>query len=92
MTRFAGWPSLLARIVLAAVCALIAFGLLLSATPIGSERYLAKDPEKSDTALYRKVAERVAKSENYYEAAVAEHRLRDYPLKPFVTVRLPTSA
>lgn len=91
MTRFRDWPAWLARSVLAGTLALIAFGLLLSANPISLARYTV-DPTVSDTALYKAVAARVSQGEGYYEAAFAEHRARGYPLKPFVTVRLPTLA
>lgn len=93
MTRFRHWPAGLARAVLAVVFAMIALGVVLSAMrPIGSDRYMADDPSKSDGALYQAVAERVAMGEGYYQAAIAEHRLRGYPLKPFVTVRPPATA
>ncbi len=45
-----------------------------------------------DHALYARIAKRVAAGESYYAAAAAEHRAGDYPLRPFVTVRLPTLA
>ncbi len=45
-----------------------------------------------DVKLYQNIAERVAKGEGYYGAVAAEHRAHNYPLKPFVTVRLPTLA
>lgn len=91
MTRFGDGPAWLARSVLAATLALIVIGLVLSANPISLARYTV-DPTISDTALYKAVAERVSKGEGYYEAAFIEHRARGYPLKPFVTVRLPTLA
>lgn len=91
MTRFRDWPAGLARSVLAATLALMALGLVLSANPLNLERYTV-DPSVSDTALYEAVARRVSQGEGYYAAAFAEHRARGYPLKPFVTVRLPTLA
>src|SRR3546814_12079814 len=45
-----------------------------------------------DHALYARIAQRVAAGESYYTAAAAEHRSGHYPLRPFVTVRLPTLA
>jgi hypothetical protein len=45
-----------------------------------------------DVLLYRAINERVANGENYYAVAAAEHRDRNYPLKPFVTIRPPTLA
>lgn len=48
--------------------------------------------DRGDVALYREVARRVAAGESYYTAAAEQHRARNYPLKPFYTVRLPTLA
>ena len=45
-----------------------------------------------DFALYARIAQRVADGEGYYAAALAEQRANDYPIRPFVTVRLPTLA
>ena len=45
-----------------------------------------------DLALYQRVADRVTAGEGYYVAAMQEHRARNYPVRPFVTVRLPTMA
>jgi hypothetical protein len=47
---------------------------------------------EGDLALYRRISERVAAGENYYVAALAEQRADGYPVRPFVTVRLPTLA
>ena len=91
-TRFAGWRLLPARAVLLALAALVLVGLVLAARPIPPERFTSADPMKTDGALYGAVAARIAAGEGYYDAAVAEHRARGYPLRPFVTVRLPTLA
>jgi len=45
-----------------------------------------------DAALYRQISARVAAGEGYYEAMAAEHRVSDYPLKPFTAVRQPLLA
>jgi hypothetical protein len=53
----------------------------------------AETAEKiSDTKLYKFIANSVRRGENYYVAAVREHRQHNFPLKPSVTVRLPTLA
>ena len=52
----------------------------------------AGPPDNGDLALYARIVERVASGDNYHFAAVAEHRARNYPVQPFVTVRLPTLA
>jgi len=45
-----------------------------------------------DLLLYRTIIARVAADEPYYQVVSQEHRAGNYPLKPFVTVRLPTLA
>ncbi len=45
-----------------------------------------------DLRLYRLIHGRIEKGASYYQAVFAEHRINVYPLKPFVTVRLPTLA
>lgn len=52
----------------------------------------AGDKQKGDLALYRRISERVSSGESYYEVAVEEQRAGNYPVRPFVTVRLPTLA
>ncbi|KQP48968.1 hypothetical protein [Methylobacterium sp. Leaf108] len=98
VTRFAGWPPAAARLVLAGLAALMLYGAAIGLVPglapplPPSLAATGDDPQASDAALYGAIAARVAGGEGYYAAAVAEHRLRDYPLKPFVTVRPPTLA
>jgi hypothetical protein len=56
-------------------------------------RVAAKSGEAiGDLELYRLIHERYAAGESYHAAAVAEQRRNDYPVRPFVTVRLPTLA
>lgn len=57
-------------------------------------REVSRSPagEQGDMALYRLIAERVAAGEDYYRAATEENRAHNYPVKPFVAVRLPTLA
>ena len=43
-----------------------------------------------DFALYELIYERVAAGEDYYAVAIEEQRANRYPVKPFITVRLPT--
>jgi hypothetical protein len=52
----------------------------------------SSDQQFSDAKLYQNISGRVAKGEGYYNAVAAEHRIHVYPLKPFVTVRLPAIA
>ena len=44
----------------------------------------------TDVHLYHDIAAEVVKGVPYHQAAAAMHRLHHYPLKPFVTMRLPT--
>lgn len=88
-----------------AVLALLALALAWSATadpvparawPASEQRRAVEGPavegQGGDFALYARIAERVAAGESYYPAALAEHRAHNYPVRPFVTVRLPTLA
>jgi hypothetical protein len=78
-----------ARLALALVATLFLLGLLTGGgKPPPS--YGSHGP--SDQDLYRAVIHRVKMGEPYPRAAVEEHRLRGYPLRPFVVVRPPTLA
>lgn len=57
-----------------------------------AEQSLVGHKENEDLALYAAIIERVDKGEGYYQAAATEQRANNYPLKPFVTMRLPTLA
>lgn len=50
------------------------------------------DPRTGDVALYREVAQRVGRGEDYYAAVAAVHRRRSYSLQPVYAVRPPTLA
>ncbi|MBB3348580.1 MULTISPECIES: hypothetical protein [unclassified Sphingomonas] len=82
-------PRAVARLLLAATIMLIAIGLLSPAPPTA---HPAATASNGDAALYRAIDRRVADGQGYYAAVAAEHRARDFPLKPFVAVRLPTRA
>lgn len=62
------------------------FIFLLLITPV------AANARQGDVALYRDVATEVAGGAGYYETVANLHRERNYPLKPFVTVRPPAHA
>ena len=53
---------------------------------------LATPSEMSDLQLYQAVAARVDHGQGYYPAAIELQRANDFPVTPFVTVRLPTLA
>lgn len=91
-SRFSEWGAGPARALLALLAAAMLYGLAVALTPIPTAEYHADDPMRRDTVLYEAVIGRVAAGEGYYDAVVAEHRARGYPLRPFVTVRLPTLA
>ena len=90
-TRFAGLRAWPARVLLAGLLCLIALGLVLAARP-DAVTMRTVSPDRSDVLLYKRIAERVAAGDAYYRAATEEQRANGYPLRPFVTVRLPTLA
>jgi hypothetical protein len=77
-----GWA---AAFKLAIVAVLIAIGF--AATPAAPVV-----EGKGDVGLYQSIVADMRTGSDYYEAAIAEHRAQNYPLRPFVTVRLPTLA
>lgn len=94
--RFDGVSRPVAIAVLALLGLLMACGVAIGvgpdhATVVDSAARNA-DGLAGDHALYARIAHRVAAGESYYSAAAAEHRAGNYPLRPFVTVRLPTLA
>ncbi|MCB5425767.1 hypothetical protein H0274_10890 [Altererythrobacter sp. CC-YST694] len=48
--------------------------------------------DRGDLSLYRAINARMARGQGYYEAAIAEQMARNYPTKPFFTVRSPVLA
>jgi hypothetical protein len=90
-TRFEQWGRGPSVALLAALAALV----ILAAWPTPSApapRLRASATEQSDPDLYRAIIGRVAAGEPYYPAAADELRAGGYPLRPFVTFRLPTLA
>ena len=88
-TRFDRWgaaPAIALLIALAAI--LIAVAWPIASSPRPAVR--ASSTEQSDLDLYRATIRRVAAGENYYAAAADGLRKGGYPLKPFLTFRLPT--
>ena len=105
--RFAFYPQLRARAVLAIIAVFLALAALVPITAGkqdtktagfveavvgGAAKQAAKRPRDQDLALYDRVIGRIARGENYYVAAAQEHRAANYPLRPGVAVRLPTLA
>ena len=98
--RFAAWPVWAARLLLAALLALLIAAALVPLEPPGGRAALV-DPAQAaaagqgddqDLALYEAAAAKVAAGQSYYRFIVAEQRARDYPVRPAITVRLPTLA
>lgn len=94
--RFERVPRPIAAAVLALLALLMAWG---AAGGVGGGHVAVAKPTSArfdglvgDHALYARIARRVAGGESYYAAAADEHRRGHYPLRPFVTVRLPTLA
>jgi hypothetical protein len=94
--RFAGVSRPVAAAVLGLLALLMIWG---AASDVGRDHVAVAKPSSAhfdglvgDHALYARIAQRVDAGESYYAAAAAEHRAGDYPLRPFMTVRLPTLA
>lgn len=87
-SRFAALPRTQARIVLGVLAAL----LLASLTVLGVPEPAAKGTTaaaQTDLALYEGIIAAVAHGEDYYRAAADALRAGSYPLRPFLTFRLP---
>lgn len=80
-----------ARLILAALVALLLLTLLALVTP---DVMAAPTPATggTDVALYAAIVDGVRAGGNYYAVAAEALRAGDYPLRPFVTFRLPTLA
>lgn len=89
-SRFATLPSKQARIVLGLLAAL----LLASLTIFGLPAPAPTDPsagtdQLTDIALYEGIVSAVRHGEDYYRAAADALRAGSYPLRPFLTFRMP---
>ena len=93
-SRFAGLNVRDAWLVVVALVGLLLATLLVFATPVpaaATDGARATDGQ-TDIALYDGIVETVRHGASYYPAAIDAMRAGDYPLRPFVTVRLPTLA
>lgn len=89
-SRFAGLPRTRARLILAGLALLILFSfqsLLLGEAPSASGGAGA-----SDLALYEGIVAGMRAGGGYYDVAADQLRALDYPLRPFLTFRVPTLA
>lgn len=88
-SRFADLPSNRARILLALLVLLVVASLIdFSARPASRQNA----PRHTDVALYAAIVEGVRSGGDYYTIAADAQRRNNYPVRPFVTVRLPTLA
>ena len=90
-SRYRRWkrgPAI--AILLALAAALVVACWPATTTPQPKVR--ASQAEQSDLDLYRDIIGRVRGGEAYYPVAADELRTGGYPLKPFITFRLPTQA
>lgn len=101
--RFARWSALPARLGLLALLLLLIASALVPLNPPGGGRPPIPvdahgkpliDPAEydQDIALYEAAIRRIEAGEHYYDFIAAEHRKREYPLRPGLSVRLPTLA
>lgn len=78
-----------AAIVILALAALVTAWSLSLGEPAPLPQIRA---DYSDFRLYSQIARKVEQGAGYYDAAIALQRAHAYPVRPFVTVRLPTLA
>ena len=102
--RFGHWPPLPARILLAAIAALLVLAALPYVGTPGGEASgsasagtvppapAAGPGRDQDLELYRRIVARIATGDSYYRAAIEEQRARGFPVRPGLAVRLPTLA
>ncbi|MBX9797373.1 hypothetical protein [Sphingomonas sp.] len=89
-SRFATLRYAQARGVLVALALLLA--LCLTALAPGAAPRLSTGPGQTDLELYEHIAAGVRGGGDYYRVTAKALREGDYPLRPFVTFRLPTLA
>lgn len=100
--RFAHLSRGAARAVLAAMLILLLWALgsvpvteihsVEVVAPAIGEASAAAPARDTDLQLYDRIAERLEQGDSYYRAAVEEQRVRNFPVRPGLAVRLPTMA
>ncbi|HEY0621931.1 hypothetical protein [Sphingomonas sp.] len=85
-SRFAALPAAQARIVLGALAALLLASLTVLGVPAPAPDTASA---QTDVVLYEGIVSAVAHGEDYYRAAADALRAGSYPLRPFLTFRLP---
>lgn len=94
MTRFEHLSRGAASACLVLVAALMALGLWISFTPAPPDNLPPPPPEQGggDLGLYRGIVAKMRHGGAYEPTAIAEHRAKLYPLRPFLVVRPPLLA
>ncbi len=89
-SRFAALPVARARLVLAGVVVLILAALTVLFVPLPAPDATGAGADRQgDVALYEGIVAAVAHGEDYYRAAADALRAGSYPLRPFLTFRMP---
>ncbi len=94
-TRFAALSAGTARLALALVALLLAATLLAldtPAPPAQSQEATSRTDDVADVVLYESIVEGMRHGGDYYAVAADALRGGNYPMRPFVTFRLPTLA
>ncbi|WP_137898067.1 hypothetical protein [Sphingomonas sp. 2SG] len=94
-SRFAGLAPRNAAAALVALALLLLACLLVFAAPVppaASGDAAQRSDDQADVVLYETIVANVRHGGSYYATAADAMRAGDYPLKPFVTFRLPTLA
>ena len=89
-SRFLDWRSGPRAAVLAALAAALLILAMQSSDPSSAPSLRSGEVGQSDASLYRTIVARVRAGEPYYPATAAALREGHYPLRPFITFRLPT--
>lgn len=89
-SRFAALPVARARLALAGVVVLILGALTVLFVPLPAPGATGAGADRQgDVALYEGIVAAVAHGEDYYRAAADALRAGSYPLRPFLTFRMP---
>lgn len=91
-SRFAALKPRTARWALAILALLLAASLTALATPSPATQAATRADDQGDIVLYESIVSGVRAGGNYYAVTAAALRTGNYPLRPFVTFRLPTLA
>ncbi len=91
-TAYAGIPRNRAVAAVVALLLVIALALSALAVPDPTDTPAAPGSSTSDLSMYEGVIEGVRAGGDFYELTAQALRAGGYPLKPFVTFRLPTHA